>query len=517
MNYHHHLGTLWNEIVSLYPQNKALVYSERAVTYQELHQLALRMVAWLCAKGVKTGDVVAIVNTKEPISYASMLACLQMGVGYTNIDRDNPVSRSESILKQCEPKHIIADCTVSENFLQMTEAMQIPLSYLNEQTLLAETDEALCTNGSELNNFWVTGSRIAYIMFTSGSTGIPKGVAITHQSVLSFIKWSVERYRVTPRDIFANISPMYFDNSVFDFYTALFSGSALAPIRKEVLAEPKALLSLVDNLQCTIWFSVPSMLIYLLTMRALNKDSFKSIRVITFGGEGFPKSELKKLYDLFAHRMEIINVYGPTEGTCICSSYTINEQVFESMDGFPTLGPINPNFDFLVLNEHDESDKQGELCILGPNIALGYYNDPERTHKVFSLFNKYGHYQTPMYRTGDVVKVENNLLYFYGRKDNQIKHMGYRIELEEIELAINSIESVNQAAVIYERVNDAYGKIIAFVASDKELNANGLREQLKIKLPDYMLPNTIHFMDVLPKNANGKVDKGALREYTSLK
>jgi len=512
MNYHHHLATLWSEVVSLYPSNQALVYCDRVVTYLELEGLVFRVEVWLRSQGVVTGDIVVIVNTKEPISYASMLACLKMGVGYTNIDRDNPTNRSESILKQCKPKCIIADCMVSESFLEMTEAIHVPCIYLNEQVLFSETEVLNCPVSNKSQEAWVTGSRIAYIMFTSGSTGVPKGAAITQQSVLSFIKWSVERYHITPQDVFANISPMYFDNSVFDFYTALFSGAALAPIKKEVLGDPKALLSLVDKLQCTIWFSVPSMLIYLLTMRALNKESFKHIRVITFGGEGFPKTELKKLYDLFADRMEIINVYGPTEGTCICSSYTIDEYVFEIMHGLAPLGPINPNFEFLVLNERDEPDHQGELCILGPNIAAGYYNDPDRTQKVFSLCNQYNHYRTPMYRTGDLVRVENNLLYFCGRKDNQIKHMGYRIELEEIELALNSIATVHQAAVIYERVNDAYGKIIAFVATDKKHDANELRERLKIKLPEYMLPNTIQFMSLLPKNANGKVDRKKLKE-----
>lgn len=511
MNYHHHLGTLWSEVVSVYPHNKALIYGDRVVTYQELDRLVIRVEAWMRSHGVVTGDIVAIVNTKEPISYASMLACLQMGVGYTNIDRDNPVSRSESILNQCKPRCIVADCKLCEKFLQMTEAIGVPCRCLNEERLMEETDEGVTSEVKEETQRWVTGARIAYIMFTSGSTGVPKGVAITQQSVLSFIKWSIDRYRVTPKDVFANISPMYFDNSVFDFYTALFSGAALAPIKKEVLGDPKALLSLVDKLQCTIWFSVPSMLIYLLTMRALNKESFKHIRVVTFGGEGFPKTELKKLYDLFSDRMEIINVYGPTEGTCICSAYTIDEAVFESMDGLPTLGTINPNFDFLVLNERDEPEQQGELCILGPNIAIGYYNDPERTQKSFLLWNHHNHYKTPMYRTGDLVRVENNLLYFCGRKDNQIKHMGFRIELEEIELALNSIATVHQAAVIYERVSDAYGKIIAFVATDTKHDANGVREQLKMKLPDYMLPNTIQFMSILPKNANGKVDRVRLQ------
>jgi len=246
-------------------------------------------------------------------------------------------------------------------------------------------------------------------------------------------------------------------------------------------------------------------------MKALSRSSFRSVRIITFGGEGFPKKELKRLYDLFSDRIEFVNVYGPTEGTCICSSYTITGRDFESMDGLPSLGPVNPNFDYLILDDEGKLSHQGELYILGPNIGVGYYNDGKRTSEVFSSCFDHGFYGTPMYRTGDLVCETAGLLYFLGRKDNQIKHMGYRIELEEIELALSQITGVNQAAVIYDRVSDAYGKIIAFVACDEDLSPGDVREKLKKKIPEYMLPNIIRFFRFLPKNPNGKVDKKELR------
>jgi D-alanine--poly(phosphoribitol) ligase subunit 1 len=180
------------------------------------------------------------------------------------------------------------------------------------------------------------------------------------------------------------------------------------------------------------------------------------------------------------------------------------------MEGLPSLGPINSNFGYLIFDEKGNISDRGELCILGPNIGAGYYNDQKRTDEVFSYYSDHGFYSTPMYRTGDLIYEKEGLLYYLGRKDNQIKHMGYRIELEEIELALNQIDGVNQVAVIYDRVSDAYGKIIAFIACDEDFSPNEIREKLKKRIPEYMLPNIIRFFRVLPKNPNGKVDKREL-------
>lgn len=506
MRYHFNLGSLFEEVCSENADLIALRYAGGDVTYRQLNIMADRIAAVIAEEGVSQGGVVVIVNTKEPESYAAMIACLKIGAAYANVDRDNPIARFETVLRQCSPALILIDADPVSGLPDLAQKLGIGVVSLKK--IMSECTAELKPESA----LTVTGSRIAYIMFTSGSTGIPKGVAITHQNVLSFINWSTKRYSITPSDVFANISPMYFDNSVFDFYTALFSGASLVPIKKDLLGQPKQLLSVVDGMKCTIWFSVPSMLIYLMAMHALNYETFKYIRIITFGGEGFPKSELKKLYELYRDRITLINVYGPTEGTCICSSYNITDEVFRSMEGLPPLGPMNPNFDCLIFNEAGKTDKEGELCILGPNVGLGYYNDPERSTQAFALCKEHGHYNTPMYRTGDLVRMKDGLLYFNGRKDNQIKHMGYRIELEEIELALADIDGVSQAVVIYERVSDAYGKIIAFVAGGGDLSQNTLRKELKAKLPEYMIPNVIRFYETLPKNPNGKIDKKALRE-----
>jgi len=505
----HNLGLYFEDIAKKSGNHIALKFDNQNLSYQALNSLSNKIANFLKKKGVSEQDVVGIFNTKEPTGYATMLACLKIGAIYTNIDEEDPKERLKKIFRTAEPKLLISDHEASIDTKDTAQALQIPLFYLDEKSLKKYEDQNLEITSD------ITGANPAYIMFTSGSTGTPKGVLISHSNIISFIDWSCERYSVRSEDIFAQVSPIYFDNSVFDFYTALFSGAALAPIKKETLQNPLDLVQSVDRLGCTIFFSVPSLFLYLTTMKVLNKDVLTTIRIFSFGGEGYPMSELKKLYDLYAPHARFINVYGPTEGTCICSSYEICQEDFENIEQLPPLGKINKNFDFIILDEYGNSVNTGdvgELCLFGPNVGLGYYNDPDQTQKAFVANPLQKNYFEKMYATGDLVRVdENNLLWFVGRKDNQIKHMGYRIELEEIENAINTLPFVNQSAVIYKRLHTTYGKIVAFVSAKDNIEENDIKKLLQDLLPSYMIPNIIEVLEHLPKNPNGKIDKVFLK------
>ncbi|STX39945.1 AMP-binding protein [Legionella feeleii] len=508
MNYYN-LGLAFTEIVASHTTQPALYYAEEQYTYVDLLGWAERLGALLLSKGIQRGDVIAIGNNKRPLSYALMIAALRLGIVYVNIDTASPLSRNANILKVSGASLLFYDDSQYESEMKnLAKEHQCP-SLLLETTILPAVSQIDREQQQLLMNV-VDGACIAYIMFTSGSTGIPKGVAVTHQNVLHFISWGQNYFQISPQDNFANLSPMYFDNSVFDFYVGLFSGASLSPIRREFLTKPYELVEYVQKMQCSIWFSVPSLIIYLMAMKAIAKAALPQLRCIIFGGEGYPKVELKKLYDLFSMRAQLVNVYGPTECTCICSAYQLSDNDFRDMDGLPPLGKLNCNFDYLILNEYQEKSHEGELCLIGPNVASGYFNDLERSAASFITLTEPRYFMKRMYRTGDLVQERDGILYFIGRKDNQIKHMGYRIELEEIEQALVKLPYVNQAAVVYQRTNSAYGKLIGFVACLDVIAEKDVLVDLAKLLPEYMIPSRIFVSEELRKNTNGKVDRQRL-------
>lgn len=508
--YQYNLGSLFEEIASGCAHHPALKFPEQVYSYEQLAMLVDRLAGLLLERGISRGDVIAIGHNKRPLSYALMLAGLRLGVPYVNIDVASPVERNRRILATSGARMLfIDDERYSEGVRELGGDHGCPIFFLKEQDI-PEVSQSSCEEQRQLMR-QVDGSCIAYIMFTSGSTGIPKGVAVTHQNLLHFIQWGRECFNVKPTDNFANLSPMYFDNSVFDFYVGIFSGASLTPVSRELMTRPYELAQLVAEMSCSIWFSVPSLLMYMMTMKALGAVNLPNLRCIVFGGEGYPKTELKKLYDLFASHAKLVNVYGPTECTCICSAYVITEEDFYEMQGFPPLGRLNQNFDFEIQDEEGRMANNGELCLIGPNVASGYFNDPERTSASFPTLTDPKRYLKRMYRTGDLVREEDGMLWFVGRKDNQIKHMGYRIELEEIEHALMRLPQVDQVAVVYTRERVTHGMIVAFVATHAHLDEPGVLGQLKDLLPDYMIPGKCVFMPELPKNPNGKVDKHSLR------
>jgi D-alanine--poly(phosphoribitol) ligase subunit 1 len=363
----------------------------------------------------------------------------------------------------------------------------------------------------------ISGDNGAYIMFTSGSTGFPKGVLITHNNLINFIAWSSQEFNIREGECATNLNPLFFDNSVFDFYTTIFNGATLAPIAPELVKDPAKLIKKIDDLKCTQWFSVPSLLIYIQAMKGFNKDNMKSIKRFIFGGEGFPKSKLKPLFDLYKDKASFYNVYGPTECTCICSSYTIQNQDFKSLVGLPPLGKIINNFDYLILNQDEKVDKGGvgELCLIGPCVGIGYYGDKHQTDKSFVQNPLESSFRQIVYKTGDIVTVdkESNYLHFVARKDNQIKHMGYRIELEEIESAANSIDYINEAVALHICTNDI-NRIYLVVSINTEIEVLIIKSDLRKIIPEYMIPTKIKIIDTLPKNSNGKIDRKVLENFT---
>lgn len=510
MSHHHYnLNQTFDAILATHRDDPALIYADARITYGDLAGRIEQLAALLLSLGMKRGEVIAIGHNKQVLSYALMLAALRIGVAYVNIDVASPIARTARILQTSGARRLFYDDPAfREPMVELAATAACPLHHLDSNQLPPVSTEDRQQQARVSRQ--VDGASIAYIMFTSGSTGTPKGVAVTHQNILHLIAWGQERFGISRRDNLANLSPMYFDNSVFDFYVGLFSGAALSPIPRCLLASPYELAAHIGKLACTVWFSVPSLLIYLMTMKALTAEGCPALRTIIFGGEGYPKVELKKLYSVFSPQARLVNVYGPTECTCICSAHTLEDADFAELDGLPTLGQLNQNFDYRIVDEQDHDTTTGELCLIGPNVAAGYFNDPERTAAAFHTITDPARYMKRMYRTGDIVNERGGRLYFIGRKDNQIKHLGYRIELEEIEHALIRLPGVNQASAVYHRTRAAYGKLVGFVASETALDEKNTLAELAKLLPDYMVPSKLIVMTELPKNPNGKVDRHQL-------
>ncbi|MEQ8172617.1 MAG: AMP-binding protein [Candidatus Eremiobacterota bacterium] len=509
--YIYNMGLAFYNIVEKYQDKKAIIFDNlNSCTFDELNKLSNKIARFLLDNNIRQNDVICLFNKKSLFSYATMLAALKIGVIYSNLDFTSPAMRINKMLDTARPSIIFNDSALDISKFNLDNRKVINFASENFIQSIQDYDSGNLISITKT----VCGNNGAYIMFTSGSTGFPKGALMSHLNILNFISWGIERYDVKTDDIFTNVNPIYFDNSVFDFYISLFSGASLAPLPYELTQFPKKIVEWVSLVKPTIWFSVPSFLVYLLTTKSLKEKDFQSLRIISFGGEGFPKQKLKQLFNLYGKRTKLINVYGPTECTCICSAYDITEKDFDDMKNFAPLGEIALNFKCQIIPIGHDCN-MGELCLLGPQVGLGYYNDLERTKRSFVFNSDNVRYNEIIYLTGDLVRCdENSVLHFIGRKDNQIKHLGYRIELEEIETSLNSLSYINQSAVIYKRIHSDFGQIIAFVKLNKDIDRAKIIDDLKLYIPQYMLPNKLEILDELPKNANGKIDRIKLLEQS---
>ncbi len=505
------LGMWFEHVTSTHRNRPALYFPEdKTFTYNDLNRQANSIAVLLTDAALEQEQVLAIAGEKRVETYATILACLKLGITYCLLDPDSPKIRLEKILQRCKPSALVCSREIKKEWFPLDGLTELPCLLVDDFVDLPTADPMVI---SALNR-WVTSSTPAYIMFTSGSTGFPKGAVMTHQNVMNFIGWSRSEFGVSENDVMTNINPLYFDNSVFDIYASLFNGAGLVSFAKSHIMDTGRFIASLENSGCTIWFSVPSMLLYLQALRVFTPSRFQNFRKLIFGGEGYPKAKLKILFDLYNHRLDLVNVYGPTECTCICSAHRIVEEDFENMQGYPQLGYLIQNFNYLILDEELKpvpEGQRGELCLRGPNVGLGYYNDPKRTAEAFIQNPLNNAYNEVIYRTGDLVSLgADQRLYIHGRADNQLKHMGYRIELEEIETALGRLDYVNQAVVVHKRNHTS--TLIAIVEVRGCEDVEGIRDDLRKYLPDYMIPKRVYLVSEIPKNKNGKVDRAVLKQ-----
>jgi amino acid adenylation domain-containing protein len=505
--YYTDAAQIFRDVVRRSAGRPALIWDAGvATTYEELDRLSNQVARLLLAHGVRKRDPVCLCLEKSALAYGSIVACLKLGAPYFVVDSANPRARIRTMVQRCGPKVALVDASVGPAAF---DCRAVEIGAGDGRSVLAHLSDDEVTPGWSID-----GSDPAYIMFTSGSTGSPKGVTISQANLLAFIAWTRHQFGTTPADVFTGVNPLFFDNSVFDTYASLFAGAALAPFGAATMRDPKAIVSRIETLGCTVYFSVPSLLVYLQTMKLVTAGSFPSLTTILFGGEGYPKPMLARLLDAVGDRIVLYNVYGPTECTCICSVYRVTAADLVEPAGYAPLGRLIPNFSGVILDESGRPAAPGdvgELYLGGPCVGLGYYNDAAQTAAAFVQNPTHDRFVDRVYRTGDLVRLDplDGKIHFVGRADSQIKHQGYRIELAEIEHALVAVEGVDEAAAVYV-ANRATPRIVGVVASSRPLVPAAVRVAVQETLPRYMIPEQIVVVDRLSKNANGKIDRRAI-------
>ena len=491
-----------DQMAKRYPDKIAVDDTQQTLTFKQLQCRALHFAGCIAKHGLLNRPIVVFMQ-KGCDMVMSFAAINYSGNFYVPIDIKSPDSRIKNIFDSLQSKIAL---TNSANYEKLK-------SFYDGEIICTDIDtieEDISPDNVYENLQNIIDTDPVYSIFTSGSTGNPKGVVISHQGVVDYIDWAIQTFQIDENVIIANQAPFYFDNSTLDLYLMFATGAKLIVIPDEYYAFPAKLIDLLNQKEVNFVFWVPYVLINIANYRLLEQKKPEYLKKILFAGEVMPNRHLnywrKHLPDcLYA------NLYGPTEITVDCTFYIVDRE-FTDDESLPIGRPCK-NSGVLILTDDDrlaETNEQGELCVRGSSLAMGYYNDPEKTAKAFVQNPLNPHYPEIIYRTGDVVyRNEWEEIIYVGRKDFQIKHNGYRIELGEIENAAMGTTLVKMVCVVY---NQNQKEIAMFYQSETELNLGEFRKRMLQFVPKYMLPTKYFRLDEVPLSANGKIDRLKLQK-----
>lgn len=490
--------------VRKYPTRVAVVDKNGKLTFSELYDKSIRLAFHIISKtsGLKNKPI-AVMLPKSKDCLVAFLAVAMSGNYYSPIDIRMPEKRRCAILENLKPVVFIGEENYSGGEVDIIYGESICEEY-NEDIVKTQVSRLLSVDP-------------LYVLFTSGSTGVPKGVVVSHASVIDYVHWLEDTFKFDENTIIANQAPFYFDNSVLDIYSMIILGTRLVITEDKIFSFPRDLISYLSENNVNTLFWVPS------ALRGLaNCDAFANInqnldlKMILFCGEVMPTKYLTLWQKKFPYAL-CANLYGPTEITDVCAFYVVDRE-FADNEIIPIGKPCN-NMEIIILDENNNmavQNKSGEIYVRGIGVAKGYYRAPEKNKTAFIQNPLHNDYMDIVYKTGDLgYWDENDNIIYVGRVDNQIKHQGYRIELGEIEAAAISLNGVNIACAVYTKSKqiELYVEVVT-----KDIDAKMIFRKLKEYLPKYMVPKNIVIYDgPLPLNANGKVDRVLLRRISDEK
>lgn len=488
-----------NRTAAAYPEKIAVHDAEEEIAFAQLVENAKRITGALheCVEARQPVGVYIPKGCKMVTSFAAINMAADF---YVPLDTKSPAARVESILNTLEAKVVITDSAhidalrsfysgtivVFEDVIAKSQEPRVKGQVMRYETDQIDTDPV-------------------YSIFTSGSTGVPKGVVVSHRGVIDYIDWAIDTFHIDSSAVIGNQAPFYFDNSTLDIYLMYATGATLNIIPEINFAFPAKLIDYLNDQKITFVFWVPFVLVNVANMNILATKKPETLKEVFFAGEVMPNKHLN-YWRKHLPKCRYANLYGPTEITVDCTYYLVDRE-FSDDEPLPIGVPCR-NSDVLILVDRQRraaQGEQGELCVRGTSLALGYYNNPEKTKDAFIQNPLNTHYPETIYCTGDIVyENERGEIMYVGRVDSQIKHNGYRIELGEIETAILGSNLVDNCCVLY---NNKEKQIVLVYQAEQELNVAVLRKAIGEKIPKYMLPTVYVREETLKQNTSGKIDR----------
>lgn len=512
------------------PERPAVVGPKQTLNYKELDEDSDALARVLIAEGVTPGDPVGIAMHKCIDAIVAVYGVLKAGACYVPVDAFAPAQRSAAIVANTEMTHIlttgdrvstwIADLT-KEKAGTSLRMVVTPEDYRGEAPAGVQVINWRSADKSKAALPALTDTHLAYVLHTSGSTGLPKGVAISHRNALCFVDTAAEFWRVDEKDKLCSQAPLHFDLSVFDLYVAAQAGAAVVLIPEFYAAFPKKMATAIDAQGITIWNSVVSTLTLMMERGKPESCSFESLRLVIFSGEVMPVRYLHKLHE-HMQNATMYNVYGQTEANS-SMYYEIDRQgIPEDDDWKIPLGKAFPNFHVYALDdagcEISEPGIAGELLVRAGTVAAGYWRNAELSRDKFVTDPLDPQSGARVFRTGDLVRLDEHGNYLFGgRTDDMIKSRGYRVELGDIDLALLSCPGVESAATIALPDEEIGNRIVAFatLAGNAQLDADAVLAHCRDRLPKYMVPETLTLRSDLPRTSTNKIDRKKLRAEVS--